>query len=80
MNEPLPDDTMQERMQGIRGDIDQGLEEWWFTQWQNALNATAVRIPDRKKTRSVWTNGRPSGRSGCCRGTGRRDYDDHRLA
>ncbi len=27
MNEPLPDDTMQERMQGIRGDIDQGLED-----------------------------------------------------
>lgn len=27
MNDPLPEDTMQERMQGIRGDIDQGLED-----------------------------------------------------
>jgi hypothetical protein len=27
VNDPLPDDTMQERMQGIRGDIDQGLED-----------------------------------------------------
>lgn len=27
MNDPLPDDTMQERMQEIRGDIDQGLED-----------------------------------------------------
>jgi hypothetical protein len=27
VNDPLPEDTMQERMQGIRGDIDQGLED-----------------------------------------------------